>query len=147
MLAAHEIAHRTVEITDLFPTQVTVGMREVNFKRRRWREKNGDQAADYLAAHRIPVILGPENRHFIIDRHHLARALHDEGVKGLPVSILATMNELEFDEFWAALETRGWTHPFDGDGQQCAYSDIPNAVCNLIDDPFRSLAGALKRAG
>lgn len=138
---------KTVSTADLLPTQVTVGMREVEFKRWRWRENNSGRAGDYLNTHRIPVVLGPEVRHYIIDRHHLTLALHDEGVMDVPVSIVANMSSLHFDEFWTTLEGRNWTHPFDDEGRRCSYHDMPASVDDLIDAPFRSLAGALKRAG
>jgi hypothetical protein len=134
-------------IAELAPTQVTVGMREVDFKRRRWREKHSLQAASYLGNHSIPVIVGPGARHYIIDRHHLTRALHDEGVVKVPILIVADLGALELDEFWAVLESRSWAHPFDDAGERCGYRDIPLSVDDLVDDPFRSLAGALKRAG
>jgi hypothetical protein len=38
-------------------------------------------------------------------------------------------------------------HPFDADGVRRHYEDIPKSVTGLIDDPFRSLAGELRRAG
>ena len=69
-----------VAVADLRPTQITVGMREVQAKRERWREMRKD-AGEFLGKHMIPVILGPKLRHYVIDHHHLARALHDEGVK------------------------------------------------------------------
>jgi hypothetical protein len=65
---------KTVPIADLVPTQVTVGMREVEFKRKRWREKDSHQAANYLNTHRFPVVVGPDARHYLIDRHHLTLA-------------------------------------------------------------------------
>ena len=34
-----------VAVADLAPTQMTVGMREVSFKRRRWRERSSRQAS------------------------------------------------------------------------------------------------------
>jgi hypothetical protein len=136
-----------VSIADLAPTQITAGMREVDFKRGRWREKNSLDAGFYLNRHSIPVIRGPGVRHYIIDRHHLARALDDEGVKQVPILIVADMSALDFDSFWAALESRNWTHPFNGQGQRCSYIEIPSAVKYLVDDPFRSLAGVVKRAG
>ena len=138
---------KTVPIADLIPTQVTVGMREVDVKRRRWREKHSHVAVNYLNKHRLPVILGPHARYYLIDRHHLTLALHDEGIWELPVSIVANMSGLGFDEFWEILEVRHWTHPFDDQGRRCSYDSMPASVNNLIDDPFRSLAGALKRAG
>jgi hypothetical protein len=144
---AQELSLKTIGISDLFPTQVTVGMREVEIRRRKWRERPSDKAANYLNTHRIPVILGPDAHHYIIDRHHLTLALHDEGVREVPVSIVADMRQSDFGEFWTTLESRGWTHPFDDEGRRRPYGDMPTAVSDLIDDPFRSLAGAVKRAG
>jgi hypothetical protein len=73
--------------TDLVPTQMTVGMQEVEYKRRRWRERSAHEAANFLNKLRIPVVLGPGARPYLLDRHHLAFALHNEGVKELFVSI------------------------------------------------------------
>ena len=50
-----------VAITDLRPTQITVGMREVKAKRKHWRETAGkEKDAEFLGKHMIPVILGPK---------------------------------------------------------------------------------------
>ena len=144
---AKELQPNAVGIASLFPTQMTVGMREVDIKRHRWREKDGVEAANYLNTHQIPAILGPGNRHYIIDRHHLLLALHEEGISEVPVSVVANMSGLGFDEFWTTLESCNWTHPFDEQGRRCRYDDIPSSVDGLIDDPFRSLAWAVKRAG
>jgi hypothetical protein len=138
---------KTIPVADLVPTQVTVGMREVDVKRRRWREKHSHDAVRHLNKHRPPVILGPDARPYLIDRHHLTLALHDEGIRELPVSIVANMSRLSFDEFWKTLEVNNWTHPFDDQGRRRSYDSMPTSVDGLIDDPFRSLAGALKRAG
>jgi len=138
---------KTIPIADLAPTQVTVGMREVDFKRRRWREKHSQRPADYLNTHRFPVILGLHARHYLIDRHHLALALQDEGIWELPVLIVANMSTLSFDEFWKTLEVQNWSHPFDGEGRRRSYDDMPTSVDDLTDDPYRSLAGSLRRAG
>jgi hypothetical protein len=67
----------TVDIADLRPTQITVGLREVAVKRKRWREIGGKKGAKFLGKHMIPVILGPKKRHYVIDHHHLALALPD----------------------------------------------------------------------
>ena len=138
---------QTLPIGDLLPTQVTVGMREVDFKRRCWRKKCNHEAANYLNPHRIPVALGPHARHCLIDRHHLTLALHDEGIWELPVSIVADMSGLSLGEFWTTLEAHNWTHPFDDQGQRRSYDDMPTSVDDLTDDSYRSLAGALKRSG
>ena len=43
------------------PTQITVGMREVEAKRKRWREEGDTKGAEFLGEHLISVILGPTN--------------------------------------------------------------------------------------
>lgn len=138
---------KTVPIRDLTPTQVTVGMREVDIKRQRWRRKHSNGAVNYLNKHRLPVVLGPNARHYLIDRHHLTLALYDEGISEFPVSIVADLSGHGFDEFWKTLEDHQWTHPFDDQGKRRSYDDMPTSIDALIDDPFRSLAGALKRVG
>src|SRR6266852_312590 len=92
-----------VKIADLHPTQITVGMREVKAKRKRWREEGGKKGAEFLGKHMIPVVLGPKDRHYVIDHHHLARALHDEGVKNVLVTVVANLSKLERDAFWFVL--------------------------------------------
>jgi len=137
----------TVAIVDLRPTQITVGMREVMAKRKRWRETGFKKGEQFLGKHMIPVILGPKNRHYVIDHHHLARALHDEGQNDVAVTVIANLSKLDRDTFWVVMDDRSWMHPFDAKGERRHYGDIPKSVADLVDDPFRSLAGELRRAG
>lgn len=142
---------KPVAIKDLRPTQITVGMREVASKRNQWRvrgaKKRGKKGAEFLRRHLIPVVLGPRDRHYVIDHHHLARALHDEGVNEVLVTLVSDLSMLEGDAFWVVLDNRGWMHPFDKNGRRRDYADIPNSIDALVDDPFRSLAGELRRVG
>ena len=135
----------TVPIVDLRPTQITVGFREVLAKRKQWRDTG--KGGKFLGKHVIPVVLGPKQRHYIIDHHHLARALHDEGVRDLAVTVITNLSALDSDAFWTVMDNRNWMHPFDAAGRRCHYRDIPKTVSKLADDPFRSLAGELRRAG
>ena len=137
----------TVDISDLRPTQITVGMREVMAKRKRWRETGAKKGGKFLGRHMIPVILGPKERNYVTDHHHLARALHDEGVKDVAVTVIANLSRLGPDAFWTVMDTHSWTHPYDAEGERRPYEDIPKSVTGLLDDPFRSLAGELRRAG
>ena len=153
MTTVREPRLNPVAILDLRPTQFTVGMREVKAKRKHWRDERTkrDQytkkVEEFLGKHMIPVILGPKGRHYVIDHHHLARALHEEGVKDVAVTVIANLSKLDRDAFWFVMDNRDWTHPFDADGRRRPYSDMPKSVDKLTDDPFRSLAGELRRAG
>ena len=147
MVAVREPILKPVAITDLRPTQITVGMREVSEKRKRWREMKTKKGDKFLGTHMIPVILGPKDRHYVIDHHHLALALYKEGVKDVLVAVVSNLSMLEADAFWFVLDSRNWMHPFNDEGRRCSYTDIPKSVNKLKDDPFRSLAGELRRAG
>jgi hypothetical protein len=136
-----------IQIASLRPTQITVGMREVEAKRRAWREKDDGKGAEFLGKHMIPVILGPKERPYVIDHHHLARALLEEGVEHVLVNVIANLQDLERDEFWAVLDMHNWMHPFDDEGVRQGAKDIPKSIKELVDDPFRSLAGELRLAG
>ena len=138
---------KVVPVADLVPTQMTVGMSEVIYKRRRWRERSSDRAANYLNKLRIPVVLGPNGGHYLIDRHHLTLALRHEGIGELTVFFVANLSTLGIDEFWMSLESQNWTYPFDDEGRRRCYNDMPQTIDAMQDDPFRSLAGAVKRAG
>ena len=147
MVAVRDPILKPVDIADLRPTQITVGMREVRAKQKGWREKKGKKGGEFLGKHMIPVILGPGDRHYVIDHHHLARALHEEGVKNVLVTVVANLSMVDRDTFWTVLDNRSWMHPFDDKGRRRHYKDIPKSVRDLVDDPFRSLAGELRRAG
>jgi hypothetical protein len=45
------------------------------------------------------------------------------------------------------MDNRNWMHPFDDPSRRRPYKDLPKSVADLVDDPFRSLAGELRRAG
>lgn len=150
MVHVREPILKPVPIAELRPTQITVGLREVMEKRRHWRresKKKNEKAAEFLGKHMIPVILGPKRHHYVIDHHHLARALHDEGVEHVLVTVVADLSKLDRDAFWVVLDNRSWMHPFDDQGRRRSYKDIPKSVSALVDDPFRSLAGELRRTG
>jgi hypothetical protein len=136
-----------VAIADLRPTQITVGMREVLNKRKRWRELGAKKDQKFLGKHIIPVVLGPKQRPYVVDHHHLARALHEEGVKEVAIVVGNNLSGLDRDAFWTVMDNRNWMHPYDAEGVRRPYRDIPKSVTDLIDDPFRSLAGELRRAG
>jgi hypothetical protein len=133
-------------IADLRPTQITVGLREVEQKRAKWR-KEGPKKQSFLGAHMIPVVIGPKNERYILDHHHLALALHLEGVERVLTSVSADLSKLPKDAFWYLLAHKNWMHVYDAKGQLKIHKDIPRSLNGLTDDPFRSLAGFLRGKG
>jgi hypothetical protein len=136
-----------VSIESLRPTQIAVGMREVEDKRQQLRQRKPQKIGQFLGHHMIPVVLGPKKRHYVIDHHHLALALHKEGLRDVLVTVVSDLSALEPDAFWTVLDHHAWVYPYDASGRRRDFADIPKSVTHLQDDPFRSLAGALRRVG
>ena len=139
-----------VLIAELRPTQITVGYREVAEKRREWRdrsEKSAKKAAAYLGRHLVPTVLGPGGKQYLVDHHHLALALHEEGMNEVLVTVTADLSALTKTAFWTYLDNRALCHPYDASGKRRDFDAIPKRIADLQDDPYRSLAGALRRMG
>ena len=74
-----------------------------------------------------------------------------EGVNQNPltwlVTVAADLSSLSKTRFWTFLDNRAWCHLYDADGRRRDFDDIPTSIAKLADDPYRSLAGELRRAG
>ena len=126
---------------------MTVGLREVERKRAEWRKRAERDGPDFLGSHMIPVILGPKSVPYVIDHHHLARALHDEGVTHVLVSVVADLHYLKKPVFWTFMDNRNWLHPFDAEGTRQSHNELPKRISEMKDDQYRSLAGEVRRSG
>jgi hypothetical protein len=147
MVAISGTALERVEIAKLRPTQMTLGYREVQRKREAWQERKKKLGEKYIEHHMIPAVIGPKKRFYIVDHHHLARAMHEEGLETVLVVVMANVERLEKYPFWVFLDNHSWVHPFDADGRRRDYDDIPHSVADMANDPYRSLAGELRRTG
>jgi hypothetical protein len=143
---AREPVLNPVALASLRPTQITVGFREVAAKRRRFDHMK-DKAGAFLGRHMLPAVLGPKHRHYLIDNHHLARALQEEEVKAVLISVVADLSALSKVSFWRFLDNRDWCHTYDENGARTGFDAIPATLAKLKDDPYRSLAGELRHAG
>jgi hypothetical protein len=137
----------TVKIDELRPTQMTVGFREVAEKRREWRDRSDKGAGKFLGSHMLPTVLGPKQRYYVLDHHHLALALHQAGQTEVLVTVAADLSALSKAAFWTYLDNRAWCHPYDAAGRRRDFDAMPKQIRDLADDPYRSLAGELRRAG
>lgn len=146
------------------PTQCSVGYLEVQFKMQELRERalDTENLHRYLKGHPIPAVLGPDNRMYLTDHHHMGLALvrmsneWDESDKPAVmnpyrncsfqiVKDYSERNELSMKQFFAKLEAHHLCHPFDGKGHRV--DKIPRYLSDLVDDPCRSLAGLARKAG
>jgi hypothetical protein len=146
-MSAREPVLNPIPIKSLRPTQMTVGFREVAEKRRQWREQSAEKGSEFLGRHMVPVVVGPKGHPYVIDHHHLCRALMAEGVADILVNVMADLRALKKPEFGIYLDNRDWCHLYDSEGQRRDFADVPSSLAGMTDDPYRSLAGELRRAG
>jgi len=136
-----------IAIKELFPTQLTVGLIEVDEKKKRLLAMSAKDQQSFLQDHPMPVVVGPQQKLFITDHHHLARAASAAGIAQGFYQVLADLGSLNVDEFWIEMNKNQWVHPLDQHGVRHQYSLIPAHVDALVDDVYRSLAGYVRDAG
>ena len=100
----------------------------------------------YLLKHdkEEPVIIGPRGVFYITDHHHLARALYDIGESHTYCIIIDNLSGEGVDDFWRGMEDNNEAYLKDQDGNVITPSDLPTSIKDLSNDPFRSLAGAVR---
>lgn len=136
-----------VPLTELRPTQMTIGFREVGIKRKQWRDADSDAKSRMLRRHVVPAVVGPKGWRYIVDHHHFIKALLDEGAAEVAVFVQADLQHLGKQEFWSFLDNSAWCHAYNANGERQELSAIPKGFADLKDDPYRSLVAELIRAG
>ena len=142
--------HPEMALDDLLPTQITVGMHAMHHKAERLHDLKDKpkQLKEYLDERPIEVVLGPGGKAYVIDHHHLALALLHEGYKKAQVHIVDDLSKEPSQEaFWKKMEEKKYVHPYDADGKEQPISAIPKRLKDLVDDPYRSLAGFVRDMG
>jgi len=134
-------------IMSLCPTQLTIGLIEVEAKRKHLCALSAKEQGEFLESHPMPVVIGPGKKLYITDHHHLARAALEAGIETGFFLIEADMAQLELNAFWRAMGEKHWAHPIDEQGHRQPFAAIPKHLEELRDDVYRSLAGFVRTAG
>ena len=138
---------REVPLKQLRPTQMTVGLREVDEKRRSW-DKLGDKARrQEMDEQLFPVVKGPGKAFYILDSHHTALALVHEKAESVQAGLVKDLSHLDREAFWNFLDHHGWMHIYDAKGKRMPFSDMPEHFEDMQDDPYSTLAGQVRDAG
>jgi hypothetical protein len=135
------------KVSKLRPTQITVGFAEAAARQAQLSTLSSKKLDDYLKSHAIPCVLGPREHLYLTDHHHLGVALTRMGQQTCYYEIvhdLSTVPEVKFIKVMQILEL---LFPHGPDGQTLPYIKIPKRLCDLQDDPYRSLAGFVRGRG
>ncbi|MDI9846568.1 ParB-like protein [Rhodoblastus sp. 17X3] len=130
-----------IAIADLRPTQLTLGLSEVSRRAAKIAKMSADERETYLERKSIPHIIGPGKCLYMVDHHHLARALWSLKIREAALGEqLGDWSDLETRPFWRKMEAKGYFWPIDADGNRRPYAAIPRHVTDLTDNVWRSLA-------
>ena len=130
-----------VAIVDLRPTQLTLGLSEVVTRAAKIAKQTPKEREAALERKAIPYVLGPGQSIYMVDHHHLARALWSLNIREAVLGEqLADWSDLDIKAFWRQMEASGFCWPIDADGNRRPYSAIPQHVSELTDNVWRGLA-------
>ena len=134
-------------VLSLRPTQFAIGMLEVEIKSSQIQKLKGSRLANFLEAHPVPVIRAPGEGLYLIDHHHLVRACWESGIRKVHVEVREDFSTLLEAQFWRKMSRLRWLYLHDQFGKgPHGPALLPLDVRGLADDPYRSLAWALREA-
>ncbi len=138
-----------VAIKKLHPTQFAVGYWEVDQRAASIARKSPKELASYLKAHLALLVIGPGAEPYLVDGHHLCVALL-KARKGKTVEarIEANWRSLSIAEFWSKMRGSNYVYLYDNQGRgPLDVTQLPKKITGLTDDPYRSLAWAVRDRG
>ncbi len=134
-------------LSQLRPTQITVGFAEVAEKRKDWAKLKRAARKAKMREELFPVVKGPHSGLYILDHHHAALALLQEGADSVQVGLVKDLSGLSDVAFWIFLDHFSWMHAYDARGRKRGFEAIPKRLQDLRNDPYRSFAGDVRDAG
>ncbi|KSP84041.1 chromosome partitioning protein ParB [Pseudomonas aeruginosa] len=124
----------------LHPTQQNVGLLQVEDEQAKLAGKKPKALERYLRKKEIPVVIGPDGRFYLTDRHHLSSALWRlEPTREVPVKVIGHLPRV--GDFWEKMQENHWVWLHDARGAPIPPAALPNDLAGLGNDPYRALAG------
>ena len=134
-------------LESLRPTQMTVGFEEVEAKRKSWAKLKSSERKTQMREELFPVVKGPKGLLYVLDHHHAALALIQEGADQVRAGMVRELQHLSREAFWTYLDHFSWMHAYDAKGRKCPSDEMPARFEDMKDDPFRSFSGKVRDAG
>lgn len=132
-------------IDQLHPTQGGVGQLQVDATAQDLADKSEKQLDKLMKKKEIPIVIAPDGGYWLVDRHHLTKALWQQGVKQARVKVIARLQDRA--NFWSQMQNNHWAWLKDERGRPLTPEQLPRHIGDLPDYPYRTLAGLLQDAG
>lgn len=138
-----------IPIADLKPTQMCVGLAEVQHRRKDFATDSLKERRKYLKGKPVPLVHSPAAGFWMLDRHHRLRGLLEIDPSATAFGyVVLELQEVEADLVLQILQQKGWLYLYNGRGQgPQPPSTLPKNLTELEDDPYRSLVWKLKQEG
>lgn len=140
----------TIDARRLHPTQFSLGLREVDAKRKAIEGMNAAELVGYLKEKDVPLVIGPGGVPYMIDGHHTIRAVLESNQPGKTVygHVLANWSKHNEEEFWGAMQEHHYTYLNDSYGRGPHNPrQLPATLAAMQHDVYRGLAWAVMKAG
>ncbi|MFQ2014626.1 ParB-like protein [Aeromonas veronii] len=134
-----------IGIDALHPTQGGVGQMQVDETQATLAGMSAKQLDKLMEKKEIPVVIAPDGSYWLVDRHHLTKALWQQGVKDARVKVIGRLQDKA--NFWSQMQNNHWAWLKDEKGQPLTPEQLPTSIDKLPDYPYRTLAGLLQDAG
>ena len=138
-----------VAIEKVHPTQFAVGYWEVKQRAANIARHSPQRLEIYEEEHVALLVVGPGGEPYLVDGHHLCLAMLKAG-RGTTVEarVVANWRDLPVAEFWRKMRESNYVYPYDNQGRgPLEVEKLPKKVTELTDDPYRSLAWAVRNRG
>jgi hypothetical protein len=138
-----------VDTRRLRPTRFAVGYKESALREASIGAKTAKDLDRYLRRKIAPIVIGPGGEPYLLDQHALSRLALQRGEPPVVYAeVRANWRDLAATAFWQRMKERGWVELLDetGRGPQ-PVADLPKSLRGMRDDPYRSLAWAVRQKG
>lgn len=133
------------KVSSIRPTQIGVGFLEVEAKKKELKKLSEKDLDKYLEENPVPCVLGPNETRYCVDHHHLCKALTEMEVKECYFNIIHDFSTVQEIKFFKVMAIMDLVYLYDENGRDASIYQIPKKITDLKDDPYRSLAGFVRK--
>lgn len=131
-------------LESIHPTQIEFGQPKIFETTAKLKQMSHEKRQKYLDDRPIPFVLGPNNRRYILDRHHLTKILWNmrEELQSPPLQLSFLMkadySEMKLANFWNKMEELQFVYPKEK-GIKKDFAQIPSHINELKEDYYRGI--------
>jgi hypothetical protein len=137
-----------IEIINLHPTQSEIGIYQVKYNEallgliEAGKSPKYANIQEYLTKKTVPVVIGPNNTLYMVDRHHTVRAVWDYFAHASQpkIYIKIIQNWSEAPDFWQKMKTNNYTY-LGSNNQEINPEELPDNIGKLVNNNYRSAVG------